>query len=60
MRYTGDKDTYCADRGCRKKVRAIRCPKCAGKVGSWTTCGRCGNSGYVCPNSTNEHHAKLG
>ena len=60
MRYTGDKDIHCGDRACRKRVRAIRCPRCQGRVGPMTTCRRCGNTGYVCPNSRDEHHAKVG
>ncbi|WP_327695988.1 MULTISPECIES: hypothetical protein [unclassified Streptomyces] len=60
MSYTRDKDVYCGDRRCRKKVRAVRCPRCDGKVGPWTTCRRCGGSGYVCANSTDDHHANVG
>ncbi|MFE3636505.1 hypothetical protein [Streptomyces cellostaticus] len=60
MRYTGDKYVHCGDRRCGKRVRAVRCPRCDGRVGPHTTCRRCGNTGYVCPNSTDDHHAKVG
>jgi hypothetical protein len=47
--YTRDYDGYC--RKCGKRVRYIRCTKCDGKVsGTWSSCKRCKNTGYVCSN----------
>jgi len=52
VRYQGDRDMHC--RKCGKRTRHKRCPRCEGKVGSWTTCGHCGNTGYKCENGMND------
>jgi hypothetical protein len=47
-RYTRDYDGQC--RKCGKRVRYIRCTKCSGLVGRYSSCGRCNSTGYVCSN----------
>lgn len=56
MKYTGDRDGTC--RTCRGKRRLVRCSKCNGKGGGWTTqCSYCNNTGYACEKGVgNRYH----
>lgn len=55
MRFTGNRDQRCGK--CKKTTRFVRCPKCEGKGGSWSTqCHHCGSTGYKCEKGIHDRY----